>query len=192
MPASLGPGLRTVSGASGHNSMFATGSVGRGEFSASIDTQFSPLSAVRRRGCARRVFWPWHRPHNTATFRGRSRGVPDFPMTATAVDQNYRRKLLFCSGFQSRSRRARWPWKGPEFGAVWSLREWHKNAPKHCHLLPLFPSRLAYSYNVRAHSALRRDRVVGIDWPTAISHVREGRTSILHVREHPRQRNRPT
>ena len=45
MPASLGPGLRTVSGASGHSSMFAAGSAGRHEFFSSIDAQFPPLSA---------------------------------------------------------------------------------------------------------------------------------------------------
>ena len=114
--------------------------------------EFALPSAAHRRGCARRVFWPWHRPHNTATFRGGSRGVPYFPMTATAVDQHYRRKFLFYSEFQSRCRHARWPWKGPEFGVVWSLREWHINATKHCHLLPLFPSRLACSLLSSARS----------------------------------------
>jgi hypothetical protein len=165
MPASLGPGLRTVSGAFGHSSMFATGSVGREEFFASIDTQFSPVSAARRRGCARRVFGPWHRPHNTATFREGSRGVPYFPITATAVDHYYQRKFLFYSEFQSRSRRARWLWKGPEFGAVWSLREWHKNAPKHCHLLPLFRCRLACSLLSRARSTAVPARIaLSIAW----------------------------
>ena len=122
MPASLGPGLRTVSGASGHSSMFATGSARRSESFSSINTQLALPSAARRRGCARRVFWPWHRPHNTATFRGGSPGVPYFPMTATAVDQHYRRKFLFCSEFQSGCRHARWTWKGAGIRGVWSLR----------------------------------------------------------------------
>jgi hypothetical protein len=99
MPASLGPGLRTASGACGHRSMFATGPVGRDQFLSLIDAQFPPLSAARRGGSARRIFRQWHRPHNTATRKGGLRRVPAYPVPVTAVDHFRRRKCLFSSKF---------------------------------------------------------------------------------------------
>jgi hypothetical protein len=116
MPASLGPGLRTVSGASGHRSMFAAGSADRNELFSSIDTQFPPLSAARRLGGARHVFRAWYRPHNTATRRGGLRRFSAYPVRGTAIHQPFWRKCQFHSDFRPEAQADRDQGEGPNSG----------------------------------------------------------------------------
>ena len=131
MPASLGPGLRTVSGAPGHSSMFAPGARIATSSSRRSIAQFPPLSAARRHSCARQFFRPWHRPHNTAIPRGGPRRILTHPVNARwRVDRSRSTQVpdSAASSEFTAPGASQPPRKRPRFSAIWSLPEWHTGA----------------------------------------------------------------
>jgi hypothetical protein len=146
MPASLGPGLRTVSGASGHSRMFAAGSANHNEVFSSIDTQFPLLSAARSLGSARHVFRAWHRPHNTATRRGGLWRFSTYPVRVTATYQSSRRKCQFHNDFRLETQADRGRGEGPNsdvFGVSASGRKRAQNTAIYCHFFGVDHGRAA-------------------------------------------------
>jgi hypothetical protein len=152
MPASLGPGLRTVSGASGYRSMFAAGSANRNEFFSSIDTPSPPLSAARRLGGARHVFRAWHRPHDTATLRGGLRCFSAYPVRVTANHPSFRRKCQFRGNFRPETQADRGQGEGPSsgaFGVSASGRKRAQNTAIYCHFFGVDCGRAAGGQRIR-------------------------------------------
>ena len=151
-PTSLGPGLRNVSGASGHRSMFVAGSANRNEFFSSIDAQFPPLSAASRLGGAPHVFRAWHRPHNTATRRGGQRRFTAYSVRVTAIHQSFRRKCQFRSDYRHESQADRGQGQGPNSGAFRvsaSGRKRYQNTAIYCHFFGVDCGRAAGGQGVR-------------------------------------------
>ena len=137
MPASLGPGLRTVSGASGCSSMVEIGFADRDGLFTSLVAQFSPPSAAHRSGRERQIFRPWHRPHNTATCKGGWRRVPDDPVPVTESVKSVRRKCLTCNILQfgdCRSQRRESGVNSGPFGRSESGIKARRNTAIYCHI----------------------------------------------------------
>jgi hypothetical protein len=152
---SLGPGLRTVSAASGHRSMFAAGSADRNRFFSSIDTQFPPLLAARRLGGARHVFRAWHRPHNTATRRGDLRHFSADPVRGTAIYHHFRRKRRFHNDFRPETQADLGQGDGPNFGAFrmsTSGRKRAQNTAIYCHFFGVDCGRTAGDQRIRVRT----------------------------------------
>jgi hypothetical protein len=154
MPASLGPGLRTVSGASSQRTMFFSGSAGRNEFVSSINAPSPLRSAALRNGCAGDVFNAWHRPHDAATRTACFRPLPDRTATVTRVEQNRRRKCRLVSDLQPENSGGSRPGRRPEFRRISHVSERQKTCAEHCHLPPLFWHGSRGDYSCRALASM--------------------------------------